>query len=354
MSVFVLLLILLGLFGAYSALVHCFGMKGVSYRRYFSKETAVIGETLDFVEVIRNKSPFLLPWVRLETKIPSSFVFTTREEVNVRSSNYLKSAFTLMPFCQVTRRHKVKVTHRGHFMLENAALTYGDFIGTSSDSRDLYAPAEIFVYPMLLSEDELTIPSSRWQGDIAVRRWIQPDPFLMSGIRPYQLGDTEKDIHWAATARTGALQVKVRDYTANPKLMVILNVQKTEEQWDNISEAEYPVIEEEISLAASLCVYALSHGISAGFASNMPVDKENECTWIAPVLGTGAEDSMMKMFASLRIRKLISFSTFLSEMPADSGMDVLIISCYDSENIQENMAKIRLMGNSVTLLVHEI
>ena len=325
-----------------------FALRGVSYRRRFPVPTATCGDTVEFDEVISNRGPLFLPWVRLEMRIPPSFEFRTREEVDIRGNNYHKSVFTLMPFSQVTRRHRVVLHQRGHFVLTSASLTASDLLGVRRVDRDFEAPAELFVYPALLDGTE-DLPSSRAQGDVSVMRWIQPDPFLVNGIRSYRAGDPERDIHWAATARMGELQVKTHDYTADPKLLVIINMQKAEDQWGDLMAYEQQPIEQAISLAATLCLRALGQGIEAGFAANMPLDAEEECTFLPPARGTGREEELLRAMACLQIRRVRTFNTFLDQLPGMQGMDIVILSCYDSPALRERMGRLAQLGNSVTL-----
>lgn len=348
MELILIALVFLFLSAAQAALIGRFGLRGFSYRRSFSRSAVFPGDTAEYVEVIRNRGPLYLPWVRLETRIPPSFEFLTREEVEIRGSNYHKSLFALTPFSQVTRRHRVVLHRRGHFLLPRAALTAGDLLGLRLASRDVFAPAEIYVYPRLL-EEERSLPASLEMGDAAVRRWIQPDPFLISGIRGYRMGDPERDIHWPATARMGALQVKTRDYTAVPRLMVLINGQKSEEQWGELTEEEKERVEYAISLAATLCAKALSQGREAGFGANMPLDEEEACACLLPMGGSGRTDALLRAFARLRIRFLLSFPTFLEQLPALSRCDILILSCYESDAIRRQMDRLRSLGNSVEL-----
>ncbi len=349
MSFLVIVLVFLIMAVVQGWLMARFGMRGFSYSRSFSRSTAFEGDQVELIEVIRNRSVFFLPWVRLEMRVPPSFDFNTREEVEIRGGNYHKSVFTLMPYSQVTRRHRVTLRSRGHFQLKQASLTAADLLGMRSVAREVDAPAEIYVYPRLLPEDEAALPSSRAQGDVSVRRWIQPDPFLVNGIRGYRSGDPERDIHWAATARLGELQVKTHDFTSDSRLMVLINGQLTESQWGSLMDYEQPRIENAISLAASMCVYALRRGMEAGFAASMPLDESEECACMLPNRGTGWEESLLCGFAAIRIRLLRSFPTFLEQMPRLTGADIVILSCYDSPEIRERMQQLYRLGNSVTL-----
>lgn len=353
MPLLLIFLVFAGILFVQSLLVSKFGLRGFSYRRGFVKSDAVCGETVEFQEVIANKGPLLLPWVRLESRIPLAFQFAQNEEIDVRGNNYHKSVFTLMPYSRVTRRHQVRLTHRGHYKLDKLALTMGDLAGTQTVMMDISAPAELYVYPAPLAQDMGALPSSSAQGDLPVPRWVLPDPFLINGIRTYRMGDPERDIHWAATARTGELQVKTHDFTAEHRLFVIINGQKREDQWGDLMEYEQEIVEKSISLAAHLTLEALERGTDAGFAANMPLDDGKDCAYFAPGRGVERRDELLRAFACLQVRLVRSFPTFLDMLGAMQGMDIVLISGYDSEAIRARMTALQRMGNSVKLYVME-
>lgn len=349
MDILVIALVFIALAAVQAALLGRFGLRGFSYERRFGRRDAWAGDTVPFLEIIRNRGLFFLPWVRVETRVPPSFAFHTREAVEIRAENYHKSVFTLMPFSQITRRHQVCLRRRGHFVLQQASITAGDMLGLRGMVRDIEAPADIFVYPALLDENALDRFFSRPQGDMSVRRWIQPDPFLVNGIRPYRDGDPERDIHWAATARAGSLQVKTHDYTADPRLMVLINAQKSENQWGDLMDYEQETIEYAVSLAASLCLRALRHGAEAGFAANMPLDEAETAACLPPRRGRGREEELLRAFACLRVKRVCRFPTFLEQLPPMPGVDFVILSCYDSPEIRLNMERLRRAGSSAAL-----
>lgn len=326
-----------------------FGLRGFTYKRAFSRDAAFAGETVELIEVIGNKKPLFIPWLRLETRVSPALKFSTSEEMDVRGQRYHKSVFTLAPYRMVTRRHKVTLSKRGHYRLENAALTMGDLLGMHPVTKEMAAVAEIYVYPRLLDEGAGDLPSMRWQGEAIAKRWIMPDAFLVNGIRAYRAGDAPGDIHWAATARMGELQVKTHDFTADPKLMVIINAQKAESQWGDLMEYEQEAIEYAISLAATLCVNALRAGVEAGFAANMPLEESGECAFFPPARGAGREEELLRAFACLRVLRSRSFPTFLDDLRGLTGMDILILSCYESDMIAQRAEQLRRMGNSVSV-----
>jgi uncharacterized protein (DUF58 family) len=169
------------------------------------------------------------------------------------------------------------------------------------------------------------------------------------GIRPYQIGDPVRDIHWAATARTGEAHVRLHDSTARSQLLVVFNAERIDQQWsDRLMDYEEEDFERVIAVAATLCMRALNMGLCTGFATNMPIDDSEECTVFAPSGGAAREEELLTTFARLKILRTQNFPAFLESLTALTGMDMVILSPYDSESIQTAIRELRRSSNQVT------
>jgi Uncharacterized conserved protein (some members contain a von Willebrand factor type A (vWA) domain) len=144
----------------------------------------------------------------------------------------------------------------------------GDLIGIAHNRRDAAGDAKLYVYPAIIRPDELPDSALKWQGEVSVRRWILPDPVLVSGIREYRSGDSQKDVHWGATARTGRLQVKMHDFTVSPRTLLILNCQINEKLFSLMEPSQVAFIENGVSICASLAAWCVENGIDVGFLTN--------------------------------------------------------------------------------------
>ena len=213
--------------------------------------------------------------------------------------------------------------------------------------------APILVYPRLMEDEELPPPVFRLLGQARASRQLLQDPFLTRGIRSYQPGDNVRDIHWPATARTGQAQVRVREPAAQGRLMVVLNAQMTQEQWGNLMDYEQGTIEYAISLAATACVRALRAGLPAGFAANMPMGEDKACAVLPPASGAAREETLLAAFARLRVVFCRDFLAFLEDLTFFSGMDFMIISAYDSPEIQTRLHALSLKGNTAEMVLLE-
>jgi len=349
MSALVLLVVFAALIFLQGLLVGKFALRGLTYERRFSETSATEGDEVRMIEVIRNRKFLPVPWVKAESHISPHLKFKSDKDVQISGERYHKSVFYLKPFHQITRTHRVTLSKRGYYRAGSVSVQAGDLFGLHAPRMQVDTGAAIEVYPRLLSPEDIPFPSTRWQGDLLVKRWIIPDPIWVSGVRPYRAGDERKDIHWRATARAGALQVKEHEKTADPKMFVIINAQMSENQWGDLMEYEQQVVEYMISLTATLCIMALRGGVEAGFAINVPVDEEDEPALLLPSKSSAREGELLSAMAHLSIKRTRTILKVLDDLCACTGMDMLLLSVYDSELLQKKMEMLRRSGNTVAL-----
>jgi len=144
--------------------------------------------------------------------------------------------------------------------------------------------------------------------------------------------------------------VRVHDHTLCTRLLVVLNVQSHDSQWDNyVRPEDVAQVENTIRLAASMCLHGLRNGLAAGFAANMPQkDLPGDSTVVLPTDGLISEESLLESFAGLQIHCSEKFLSLLQRLEKYSGLDILVLSTYDSESIRERIAALEARGNQVT------
>lgn len=352
MNTLILLTVMLALYVLSVILLKSFALRGLVCTRAFRRSTVFEGEEDEMIEVVRNDRPMIVPWLRVESRVSPHIRLGKQDNLNVSDFTHCCSLFFLMPYQQIKRRHKVKFLHRGEYDLGSASLTAGDLFGLIEAHREQEMSVPVLVYPRLLDENELPSPLTMLMDEVVSRRQLLTDPFLVRGIRPYQLGDPVRDIHWPATARMNEPHVRLHDYAARSRLLVVLNFERKEGQWgDRLMEYEQEEIEREISIAATLCMRALDLGLSAGFAANMPIGEDEQSALLLPDSGAATQERLLAALARLRLKRTLSFPTFLKTLDTCQGMDILVLSCFDSEDIRAELQRLRANGNQAELFL---
>ncbi|MGG1520044.1 DUF58 domain-containing protein [Paenibacillus oryzisoli] len=360
MSISWILLLAALLFFLQHKLMGRWGFRGLQIDRKFDRAHAHAGEDMLMIETIMNRKLLPIPWLRLEATLSTGLRFGQMNNLEVSTGSLFqnhRSLFTLMPYTRIVRRHHVHCARRGWYKLETVAAAMGDLIGMQAASKTHRLHVELLVYPRLVQPEDVPILSSRWQGDVIVRRWMVPDPFLVSGVREYRFGDTMNSIHWKATARTGRLQVYNREFTADPRLVIVVNSQVTEEMWDAVTDPE--LVEKGLSYAATLADYAISQGVPVGFGYNgWRLDAPGVPVYCAPEGGAQQLDYLFETMAKLAISCARSCEDFLQQLLEEetSPVDIFLLTAYISEGMHERIEELEDAGHTVSLvpLRHEL
>lgn len=350
MNALIWIVVIIALYAISVLLLKFVALRGLVCTRSLRRAAVFEGEEDEMFEVVRNDRPMIVPWLRVENRVSPYIRFGRQDNLNISDHTQVCSLFFLMPYQQIRRRHRVRFLHRGEYDLGSASLTAGDLFGFVEAHREQEMHVPMLVYPRLLEESELPAPLTMLMDEVVARRQLLTDPFLVRGIRPYQPGDPVRDIHWPATARMDEPHIRLHDYAAKSRLMVVLNFERKEGQWgDRLMEQEQEDIEREIAIAATLCVRALDMGLSAGFAANMPIGEEPLSAILPPQNDAAATERLLAAFARLRLQRTLSFPTFLQSLEDCTDMDLVVLSCYDSDAIQSALARLRQCGNQAAL-----
>jgi uncharacterized protein (DUF58 family) len=332
------------------------GLLRIRYDRRLSVRSCHEGDEIEMVETIENRKWLPVPWLRVESQMPAALSFGTQANFDVSAGNIYqnhKSLFSLMPYTRITRRHTVKCIKRGYYRAESVSMTAGDLFGFASATRRIDIGFELIVYPKPLLPEEWDLPAHSWMGEAVVRRWIVDDPFLIAGTREYRYGDPLKGINWKASARTGKLQVHKRDYSADHRLMIVLNVEDHEGMWSVATDDE--LVEYGLSAAAGMARHAMENGLEAGFAANAAEagrTGEEKPAYVEPDAGHPHLTAIFESMARLKTERLLPLHELLQMIGERLAgrTDIAILTSYENDRIAEAARKLEQQGHAVRIL----
>jgi len=353
MVLFWFLLTTLIIVAAQSMLFRKLSFRKVEYSRQFVDRTCFQGESTLLVETLSNKKRLPIPWLYVESSLDASLQFAHQDNFSVSKGTHYQnhqSYFTLSSDQRIKRTHTLIPSRRGVYELQTVTLTSGDLLGLSRQTKKIPLHSQLTVYPKPIEFPLDRIPYHSWQGDQIVKRFIMPDPFLTAGTRPYMYGDSLKAVNWKATARTGEMQVHQYEFTANRKLLIIVNVDDNEGMWRTVSNIE--LIELCINVAAGVAKLAIDQGMECGFAANMRSIESTDSVWVAPARGDGQWYGMLEAMAHLLLDRTEALYEMLTRY-AEEGLsqhDILIISSYWNEANEQAAQQLRRAQNAVLVM----
>ncbi len=330
-----------------------FLLKGMSYKRSISENTAFEGQKIYMIEEIENNSLLPIAWMKAESRINPNLRLASAKNMDQAQGGYHRSVFSIMPYFRIKRTHEVTCLQRGDYNVGNVTITSGDIFGFISKITSYNNETRLLVYPNPLHQDKLIQCFHSLQGDVVVRRFINPDPFLVAGVRQYQSGDPLSSINWKASARTNALQVFKYDYTSNSNILILFNIDSSNVQDPYPNEGECRQIEFGIHFCAAIVEKSINQGIATGFCCNGHFRDMTDFVNIPARCSKPQLYTILEAMAKLQLHRTLSFYTMIKNMrssiPKDT--DILIVSLYMDEAINEEIFHLRRDGHQVEILV---
>ena len=145
--------------------------------------------------------------------------------MEVGDKRFVHSNYALGSLKKITREEKFRVNKRGVYRYGDYSIYTGDFFGLKNLKVDGYVPKHVAILPSKVENRDLREVVGGFIGDISVRRFIMEDPILTVGFNEYTGREPLRDISWKRTAIQGKLMVNKYDYTAEPRAMILLNIE---------------------------------------------------------------------------------------------------------------------------------
>ena len=336
-----------------------FGLKDLSYtltirRRSDGKSDSGIveafeGEELEFIEEIDNAKPLPLPWVRSEISCSRwlSFYGGDAASKDGAQKGLISGIFTLRGRQKCRRTWRVRCEKRGMFTVEDISLTVSDLFGLVRSARVIKLNQQVRVLPVPADIEAGGMSSDVFIGDIPVRRFVLPDPFVISGAREYTGREPMNRIHWAQSSRTGSLMVYNNEYTTERRVLILLNVQRNfhgERQ-----EISVPTLEALIKGAAFMLDWCMKTHTQCALTANSPQPLKPECGE-----GYGHTIKQLRSLAELETSCGEHIDDFITGLRFDGYTDVVFISSFLDEKCYETLHALSENGRSVSIFSTDI
>ena len=221
--------------------------------RKLSSRKLSAGQSLDVDILVQVDGRWPLPWLVIEDTLPTRLLLQSGTNRDLHFPSYnrkLRLSYSLpnMP--------------RGKYLLGDTHLVTGDLFGLFKKEVVHARHDEVTVYPKV-------VPIKFWHtvnkfnaGNSYAQNRMSEDSTNVIGVRDYVAGDRLSRIHWAATARTGAMKSKEFELHVTNDLMFMLN--RSEEAYLGGSSQ---LFEMAVTTCASLAKYAVGKKYSVGLVS---------------------------------------------------------------------------------------
>ena len=231
----------------------------------FSTRLAEAGEPFSLVVTLTNRGRGLLPFLRFQLQVPPGVAVEQARGASplLRGGAAVSATTWLGPRQRFEKRIPASAGARGRYLLQGLKVSGGDFLGLSEYTESFGWGDELVVPPREAPQAEVDAFFGGFLGDVSVSRFLFEDPVLTLGYREYTGREPMKMISWVQSARSGSLMVMKFDYTLEPSVCVMLNV-------DDPGAAP-DALEQCFSLTRSVCRKLEDQGVKYGFRTNVRI-----------------------------------------------------------------------------------
>ncbi len=201
-----------------------------------------------------NRSWLPLAWLQIQEQVP----------LDLKDASEYNKIVTIASRSSLEHEYQLHCKRRGYYSVGPLQLRTGDLFGFVNGARQENTAAELTVYPQVLPLDKLGLPSRSPFGTLASRQRLFEDPARVAGVRSYSSGDSQRTIHWKASARENALLVKKFQPAIALNVAIVLDLNRNAYPYrGEIGFSEWAIV-----LAASVASHLASQRQAVGLISN--------------------------------------------------------------------------------------
>lgn len=251
------------------------------------------GEEGQILEIIENRKYLPLNMLKVKFQTSRNLEFADDSGSKTTDQYYRNDIFQIGGGEKITRKLTFVGKKRGYYHIKNIDLVGSDLFLSTEMVKSMGTTCYLYVYPKFFDSSEFRISLQKLNGEVLVKRHLLEDPFEYRGIREYQPFDDIRSVNWKATARTGALKVNQKNYTAMQTIRIFLNVE------DNGILKKETEVEASMQIVMGLAAFFLSQGIKVACYANGRDIMTGEPVRIAGGAGAGQQDVIGKALARI-------------------------------------------------------
>lgn len=325
------------------------GLKKIDYKLTIDRTEAFEGEEIEIIEEIVNDKWLPLPWVRSEISCSRWLAFygNSQNVAKDAQKGFVAGVFSLRGHRRLRRVWRVKCEKRGVFTIEDVTLSVSDLFGLAKPACMIKLKEQICVLPSPCDMEQPQLSNEHFIGENTVRRFILPDPFLISGAREYTGREPMNRIHWAQSAHTGSLMVYNNEFSTERRVLIVFNLQRIVS--DELQRLTTTVMETQIKAAAFVLDLCYRSHMSCAFAAN-----DRDLTLKDASQGYEHTLDILRVLARLKNRCGMHMDEYVYTLDTYEYTDIVFISNLMSDKVAEWLQRQRDEGRHVVLLSNEI
>ncbi len=323
----------------------------VTFRAHLSERRAFIDEPVRLDLELENRKLLPMPWY--------SWRYGVAEQIQVPGEPLAAAAAPGTSW--IVRRgalgwyekhswsFELKATERGYHSVGPVTIRSADLLGVFPGVKEEEETQQLTIFPRVIRMDELGLPADRPLGMVKGRSRLFEDPMRIAGLREYRPGDPLRRIDWKASARSGELQSRVYEPSAEPQLYVMVNIDTMEHAWEGYFRDE---LERTVTAAASVATWAAGNRYAVGLLANGAYPDADRPIRLAP---SRSRDQLTRILEALAVIQPLTMGDLAIQVQREAGRmpvgsTIVFIAALVPPSLSAAILRLRDEGNYVALI----
>lgn len=220
---------------------------------YISKQTATVGDKLEFGYKINNTGILPIFYAEINSNIAS----------RLGNVDFPVEVSFLKPFQILNIRREIECRNKGTYHIGGLTVKIRDAFHLFERVVQLDNQIELEVYPRVIQIEKMCIPAAEFFGTVRVPNNTYEDYTSTADIRKYAQGDSIRKVHWKLSAKLSDLYVKNYELSANTRVNIFLDGYEKSYEEDSYGLVEGKAVE----VAAAVIRYCLAKNLSTTLVS---------------------------------------------------------------------------------------
>lgn len=330
----------------------------IIYRRLWEKDLTVelsfgqsyvyAGESAQLKEKIENHKRMPVSPLEVRFRVKRGIRFQDTDNTSVSDYVYKRDIYALLGRQRITRTLQMECQKRGLYAIEDVSMVTYSLLHEDTYRKSMDTDAQMYVYAKRTNVDDVLRAGENLMGAQESDKKYLEDPFAFASIRDYTMQDPMKNINWKASAKTGDLMVNTFTSMKNEKMMIYLDVEDS-----GVLKKEH-LIEDSISVAATLFQKLMSKGMEVGIAINLR-DEERKSFFYLPLSRSKSSRVLLEqtLAANWKENAVTDFEKVL-EVPFKDAVPVIISKNATPQKIQKAESLIGNKAKGIWVVPYEI
>ncbi len=323
----------------------------LTFSRQIREHRVFAGEDVRLDVAIDNRKPLPLPWFEWRMGLSESLP-AQHEDLAANAApglNFLVRRGALGWYRRQGWSFILEPVERGFHQVGPATLRSADLLGIFPRTLERDELEHVIVFPRVLPLEDLGLPADRPFGERRGGERIFEDPLRIAGLREYRPGDPLRRIDWKATARTGDLQSRVYEPSAQQQLYLFVNIDTMLHSWEGYLKDE---LEKVVIAAASIAAWAAGQRASVGILANGAFPNADRPIRLPP---SRSRDQLSRVLEALAVIQPLSMGDLAGAIERErgrlpAGSTIVVIASLLPDALAANIQRLHDDGHHVALV----